>query len=142
MNFRRFAPLVLLVALSACTTLPMGAPAAVQGDWRELGVSTSGNIVHAIDTRSVARQGDSVTFRERVSIRRVAAEQYTQTPPYQTAVNEWQMNCRQKTYRLRAVQLFDAAGNVLANHRYAAGRTQAVRAGSASERQFEFVCSR
>lgn len=140
MFHRTVLSVVLLLALGACATLPTGS-ANIAGSWQDLGVNVSGNVSHAIDTRSISRQGDVVSFRERVSIRRMQAQSFTQTPPYQTAINQWQMNCRQKNYRLMAVQLFDASGKLLADHHYASGSTQAVRAGSASERQFERVCS-
>lgn len=131
---------VLLSVLAACATVPVGS-SDMQGDWHEVGVSASGNIEHAIDARSVQIQGDNMVFRERIRVLRMEAQAFTQTPPYKTAINQWQMNCRQKNYRLMATQLYDASGNLLADHRYATGSPQAVRMGSASERQFERLCA-
>lgn len=131
---------VLLWVLAACAALPVGSP-ALQGDWHEVGVSASGNVEHAIDARSVRLQGDDVVFRERVRVLRMEAQTFTQTPAYKVAINQWQMNCRQKNYRLMATQLFDVSGNLIADHRYATGNAQSVRIGSASERQFERMCA-
>ena len=125
--------------LGACATAPSN-PALV-GSWKENGVSVNGNVSHAIDTASIQPGANqTVSYRERLTVRDPEQEHYANTPHYKTALNEWQLDCRARTYRLMAVQMFDDAGKVLAAHRYQNIRPQAVVKGSASGNQFEQVC--
>lgn len=136
----RFLCAVLTVSVLGACTFDQPSNPLLAGSWKDNGVSANGNISHALDTASIRTQNHTATYRERVTVRDPAQEHYANTPPYKTALNEWQMDCRARTYRLTSVQLFDAAGKVLASHRYQNVRPQAVVRGSASGSQFEQVC--
>lgn len=140
MSLRVLLPAVIALVLSACAS-QSSLSSVRSGSWQEIGVSPNGAVRHAVDTASIRRTGDTVVFRERVSVNNPALEHFAQTPAYKTAVNEWEMNCRQKAYRLLSVEMFDGSGRIVAAHRYADVRFRPVRGGSASERQFDRVCS-
>lgn len=71
-------------------------------------------------------------------------ERFVNTPAYKTAVGEWEIHCRNKTYRLTALQLIDERGQVLMNERYTATnlRPMSVMSGTLTEKQFEVVCKK
>lgn len=134
-----FTAAAAALLLGACTVMQPANP-ALSGSWQDIGTSPNGNVGHAIDTASIRSQNHTATFRERITVRDPAKEHYINTPRYKYSLNEWQMDCRARTYRLLSVQMFDAGGNLLAAHRYTNLRAQPVVKGSASGNQFEKVC--
>lgn len=141
MNIRTLSPAVaplLAVLLASCASTGPN----VSGSWKEIGVTSNGNIQASIDTASIRRSGNLATFRDKKTVLKPSEERYVNTPRYKTAVGEWEINCRNKTYRLTALQLLDERGQVLMNQRYTATdlRPMSVMDGSVTEKQYEAVC--
>ncbi len=138
MKLGRFLPLCAALVLAGCPSV--SGPA---GSWKENGVSPNGNVRHEIDTSSIRKTGNTVTFRERITVSNPKTEHYVNTPHFKTAVNQWQVDCQARTRRLMAVEMWDASGAKLASHQYAGGRQPApVVKGSAGGSQFEAACGR
>lgn len=141
MNIRTLSPAVaplLAVLLASCASTGPN----VSGSWKEIGVTSNGNIQASIDAASIHRSGNLATFRDKKTVLKPSEERYVNTPRYKTAVGEWEINCRNKTYRLTALQLLDERGQVLMNQRYTATdlRPMSVMDGSVTEKQYEAVC--
>ncbi len=135
----RYAAAATLAALlAACAS----TGPSVTGSWKEIGTTNNGNIKASIDTASIKRNGQLATFRDKKTVLKPSEERYVNTPAYKTAVGEWEIHCRNKTYRLTALQLLDAQGKVLMNERYTAAglRPMSIMNGSITEKQFDAVC--
>ncbi len=134
---RYSAATALAALLAACATGPN-----VSGSWKDIGTTANGNIKAAIDTASIKRNGQLATFRDKKTVVKPSEERYVNTPAYKTAIGEWEIHCRNKTYRLTALQLLDTHGKVLMNERYTAAglRPMSIMNGSITEKQFEAVC--
>lgn len=123
--------------LAACATAPMSS-----GNWQAMGESVNGNVAYFLDANSVRKTGQLVEYREEERIKDIHAEHFADTPPYQVAVNRWQVDCRAKTHRLLATQLYDGSRRLIASHEYGTTgvRTRAVAKGSAAEWEMQQVC--
>ena len=142
MNIYRLIPFgsaaALALLLASCASGPK-----VEGNWKELGATGNGNISAAIDQNSIKRNGNLATFRDKKTVLKPGEERYVNTPKYKTAVGEWEINCRNKTYRLTGLQLLDESGQILMNEKYTAThlRPMQIMEGSLTEKQFQAVCS-
>ncbi|UOO81846.1 hypothetical protein LVJ83_13225 [Uruburuella testudinis] len=142
MNISRALHYTAAAALAALLAACAATGPDVAGNWKEIGTINSGNIKAAIDTSSIKRNGQLATFRDKKTVLKPSEERYVNTPAYKTAVGEWEIHCRNKTYRLTALQLLDERGQVLMNQKYTAAglRPMSVMGGSITEKQFETVC--
>lgn len=140
-TLRRCALLALAAALAACVTTE--GP-NVPGQWKDIGLSSSGNIRHAIDTGSIHRQGNLATFRDKKTVLDMQQEHFSNTPAYKVAVGTWEIDCARRTFRLTALQLLDAQGKMLDQAQYSPMdlRPMAVTRGSATEQQYNLVCKK
>lgn len=128
-----------VLALGACAT-----GSAPTGQWQEIGVSVDGNIRHALDQSSIVRQGNRVTFRDLKTVQDTARAGYAQTPAFKTAVGTWEIDCAQKTQRLRALTLKNAQGKVMGEYRYSQTelKPMPIHDGQVAAKQYERVCGR
>ncbi|MDO4998149.1 MAG: hypothetical protein Q4E16_05870 [Neisseria sp.] len=113
----------------------------VAGNWQHLGNTHNGNIRNYIDQSSIKRAGQIATFRDRMVIQKTEQHRFQDTPVYKTAVGTWEIDCKNHTYRLTAIELLNAQGQVVAQHQYLRN-TAALRipAGSLSDKQYQIVC--
>lgn len=133
--------LTLAAGLAACAT--NNGP-TVAGQWRDIGLSSSGNVRHAIDTGSIHRQGNLAIFRDKKTVIDMKQERFSNTPAYKVAVGNWEIDCTRRTFRLTALQLLDERGNIVSQAQYSATdlRPMAVMRGSATEQQYNLVCKK
>lgn len=144
---------LLAIGLAACATtqpLPEAPGRAAPRDpgnatlWQNLGVSPNGNIMHELDTQSVVRHGEGVTFRDRKTIFNLKRETFSTLPRHKVSVNSWRIDCQAQTYQLLASSLFDENGKPVASYTYNDGeiRPAAITPNSASYQQMQSVCRR
>lgn len=134
---RHAACLLALSLLAACASNDGG------GNWSSLGEANNGNIRTYIDKSSIQRNGNLVTFRDKKTVVNPREERFTNTPPYKTALGNWEFDCRNRTYRLTELTLLDNNGQQVSQQRYSAAdlRPMQIMGGSLTEKQFEAVCS-
>lgn len=134
------ASMAVCTILAACTTTSV--PKA-SGSWIELGVSASGNIQYALDSGSIRRQGNMVTFRDRKTVIDPKQQYYSNTPAYKTALSTTQINCGRKMFRVLDVELLDAHGELIRQDHFSETdlRPMGITNGSAVEQQYQYVCS-
>lgn len=141
LGIRRCAVLALIAILAACAT---SEGPKVSGNWHDIGLSSSGNIRHAIDTDSIRRQGNLAVFRDKKTVIDIKQEHFSNTPAYKVAVGTWEIDCVRRTFRLTALQLLDTQGNTVSQAQYSVTdlRPMAVMRGSATEKQYHLVCQK
>lgn len=132
-------------ASMSTSTTPIVPPAQVaipSANWENLGVSPNGNILHEIDKMSISRQGNLVTFRDRVTIFNLNKETFLTTPRHKVSINTWQIDCTARTYKLNAMILFDENGRQISSDIYNGNQIKAapVVQNSASYQQMLYVC--
>ena len=63
-------------------------------------------------------------------------------PAFKTGINQYQMSCRNKTYRITDTELRNAAGAVVYQQAFGAQvPLQRITAGSPAQKQFDSVCT-
>lgn len=147
MNIKHLLLIGAALALSSCaitdiSSLPAG------GKWVNMGVSANGNVLHELDTVSIKRHGNSVTFTDRKTIEDIGKEHYPHLPEHKISVNTWEMNCKTKTYRLTSTNIFNAKGKSLLKRSFKEGKKftdnesapMKIVKGSATEKQQQIVC--
>ncbi len=139
-------PLVAVGAtllLAGCPSVhsPLG-DAAKGGSWVNLGVSTNSNVLHELDKNSIKKNGTLVTFRDRKTIEDLSKAHFANTPAHKVSMNTWEVNCKNKTYSLVSIQLFDKGGQSIYKQDYdKSNRTfMSITRGSPSEKQVTYVC--
>lgn len=134
------ASMAISTILAACTTT--NVPKA-SGSWIELGVSASGNIQYALDSGSIKRQGNMVTFRDRKTVIDPKQQYYSNTPAYKTALSTTQIDCSRKLFRVLDVELLDAHGELIRQDHFGETdlRPMGITSGSAAEQQYQHVCN-
>lgn len=142
MNISRLSSLSSAVALALLLASCASGP-KVEGTWKDVGATGNGNITAAIDHSSIKKNGNFATFRDKKTVLKTNEERYVNTPKYKTAVGEWEINCRNKTYRLTALKLLDESGKILMDEKYTATnlRPMQIIEGSITEKQFQAVCT-
>lgn len=131
---------VAVAILAACATgnhMP-------SGQWQDIGLSVDGNIRHSLDKASIVRQGNRATFRDLKTVQDTARAPYANTPAFKTAAGTWEIDCVQKTQRLRALTLKDAQGRVVGEYRYpnAELKPLPIHDGQVAAKQYEQVCGK
>jgi hypothetical protein len=151
---KRFIALALVAGvLAGCATGPAtkspitsrpSKPAIdANADWQNLGVSPNGNILNEIDKLSIKRQGTLVSFRDKKTIFNPKKENFLSTPVHKYSINQWLIDCQNRTFRLSSMTLFDEANRQIASFTYNADQIKAtpVVQNSASYQQMLFVCN-
>ncbi len=133
--------LAMTMALAACQNSSL--PTSANGNWINLGVSASGNVQYALDSGSIKRQNNLVTFRDRKTVIDPKQQYYNNTPSYKSAISTMQIDCGRKVFRILDVQLLDARGEVIRQDHFNDTdlRPMSVTNGSAAEQQFKQVCN-
>ncbi len=131
------------VLLTGCPSVhsPL-SEAAKGGSWQNIGVSTNSNVLHELDRNSIKKSGNLVTFRDRKTIDNVANARFVSLPAHKTSINTWEANCKNNTYTLTGVQLFDKSGQSVYKQDYDKNSRTAMSMtrGSAIEKQIDAAC--
>ena len=140
MNISRLSSLSSAVALALLLASCASGP-KVEGTWKDVGATGNGNITAALDPSSIKKNGNFATFRDKKTVLKTNEERYVNTPKYKTAVGEWEINCRNKTYRLTALTLLDESGKILMDEKYTATNLRRMQMieGSITENQWKAV---
>ena len=119
-------------------------PVVANAEWVILGVSPNGNILHEIDKLSIRRKGTLTLFRDRKTIFNPRKENFLNTPQHKYSLNQWEVNCTAKTFRLRSMALLDDGGRQLLSRSFSEAeiKPMPVVKQSAAFQQVEFVCQR
>lgn len=154
MNFRLTGLALIILTLAGCATPPVApSPAAkpaspkpadtqASANWVNLGVTQNGNVLNEIDRLSISRQGNLVNFRDRKTIFDLNKENFLNTPRHKISLNNWQIDCSTKTFRLLSMTLLDENGREIARISYNDKQIKpmAIPQNSASYQQMLFVC--
>lgn len=142
MSYKVLAHIVTVSAallLAACQTTQGTGDG---GKWKNIGQSANQNVSHELDTASIQRQGNVATFRERKVLKNPNLESTPNLPLFKTAINTYQMQCSNKTYRITATELRDDKGVVVYQQNFGNQvPLQRITVGSPAQKQFEMVCS-
>ena len=147
------------LVLAACTTQPRlptvpvkpvkpqpskPLPVVPNAEWQIIGVSPSGNILHEVDVLSIHREGSLTVFRDRKTIFNPRKENFLNTPQHKYSLNQWEVNCSNRTFRLRNMLLLDENGRQLLSRSFSESeiKPMPVVKQSAAFQQVEFVCQR
>ncbi len=133
------APWLLTIAiLAACTTT---GPTGSDGKWQKVGVSVDGNVTHEINLNSIHRQGSIATYQDRKTLKDTK-KHLASLPEHKTSLNTWEVNCANKTYRLKATTLYDNRGQIIFSDTFDLNKIRPVKApqGSSVAKQIEQVC--
>lgn len=133
--------LAICVVLAACQNT--NAPLSAGGRWINLGLSASSNIQYAMDSGSIKRQNNLVTFRDRKTIVDPKQQYYSNTPIYKTAISTIQIDCSRKIFRIMDVELRDVHGDIIRQDHFSDTdlRPMSITHGSAAEQQYKQVCN-
>lgn len=106
-----------------------------------MGISADGNITHEINSSSIKRNSNTVTYQDRKTLKD-PKKHVNNLPEHKVSVNTWEMDCVNKTYRLMNSELYDATGKLIFNDAF---NTQNLRplkvvAGSPVAKQLDQVC--
>lgn len=127
-----------ILILSACQTTTQVGPA---GSWKNLGDSANQNVKHEIDTQSIQKNGNVVTYRTRTVVDDIRLESLPNLPVFKTAVSTYQMQCRERSYRILDTELYNQQGALIGKQVF--GNQvgyNLVTIGSAAKKQYDLVC--
>lgn len=113
-------------------------------EWQIIGVSPNGNILHEVDVLSIHQEGSLTVFRDRKTIFNPRKENFLNTPQHKYSLNQWEVSCAAKTFRLRNMALLDENGRQLLSRSFSDSeiKPMPVVKQSAAFQQVEFVCKR
>ena len=136
----RIATITTLLVLAACQTPNTGSNDG--GKWKNIGASANQNVTHEIDTASIKRNGDVVGYRTRMVLKNAGLESTPNLPAFKTGINQYQMQCKNKTYRITDTELRNASGAVVYQQTFGNQvPLQRITAGSPAQKQFDSVCT-
>ena len=136
----RIATITTLLVLAACQTPNTGSNDG--GKWKNIGASANQNVTHEIDTASIKRNGDVVGYRTRMVLKNAGMESTPNLPAFKTGINQYQMQCKNKTYRITDTELRNASGAVVYQQTFGNQvPLQRITAGSPAQKQFDSVCT-
>lgn len=142
-SFCRYVTIATALLLSACaTTNSPSSSEQDKGKWNDIGLSASGNIRYELDVNSIKRQGDTIEYRNRKIIIDPNVQYYRNTPVYKTALSTTLMDCRQKTFRVLEVELYNNNHELLREDHFSETdlRPMNITKGSAAEQEYQTVC--
>ena len=135
----RIATITTLLVLAACQTPNTGSNDG--GKWKNIGASANQNVTHEIDTASIKRNGDVVGYRTRMVLKNAGLESTPNLPAFKTGINQYQMYCKNKTYRITDTELRNATGAVVYQQTFGSQvPLQRITAGSPAQKQYDSVC--
>ena len=136
----RIATITTLLILAACQTPNTGSNDG--GKWKNIGASANQNVTHEIDTASIKRNGDVVGYRTRMVLKNAGLESTPNLPAFKTGINQYQMYCKNKTYRITDTELRNATGAVVYQQTFGSQvPLQRITAGSPAQKQYDSVCT-
>ena len=136
----RIASSTTLLVLAACQTPNTGSNDG--GKWKNIGASANQNVTHEIDTASIKRNGDVVGYRTRMVLKNAGLESTPNLPAFKTGINQYQMYCKNKTYRITDTELRNATGAVVYQQTFGSQvPLQRITAGSPAQKQYDSVCT-
>lgn len=136
----RIATITTLLVLAACQTSNTGSNDG--GKWKNIGASANQNVTHEIDTASIKRNGDVVGYRTRMVLKNAGLESTPNLPAFKTGINQYQMYCKNKTYRITDTELRNATGAVVYQQTFGSQvPLQRITAGSPAQKQYDSVCT-
>ena len=136
----RIATITTLLVLAACQTPSTGSNDG--GKWKNIGASANQNVTHEIDTASIKRNGDVVGYRTRMVLKNAGLESTPNLPAFKTGINQYQMYCKNKTYRITDTELRNATGAVVYQQTFGSQvPLQRITAGSPAQKQYDSVCT-
>ncbi|HRL01618.1 MAG TPA: hypothetical protein PK856_04255 [Vitreoscilla sp.] len=136
----RIATITTLLVLAACQTPNTGSNDG--GKWKNIGASANQNVTHEIDTASIKRNGDVVGYRTRMVLKNAGLESTPNLPAFKTGINQYQMYCKNKTYRITDTELRNATGAVVYQQTFGSQvPLQRITAGSPAQKQYDSVCT-
>ena len=92
--------------------------------------------MHEIDTQSMKRSGNTVQFRDRKTVFNLKRENFGPTPRHKVSLNNWKIDCDQRTYQLLSTALYDENNRLILNHTYGNDSSPApIVSKSASDQQ-------
>ena len=141
---------ILLAVATGATLLLAGCPsthtplsdATTGASWVNIGVSNNSNIRHDLDKNSIKKNGSMVSFRDRKTLDNPDRSTFNNMPEHKTSLNEWEINCKNKTFTLVSTRLFDKNGQLVAkeDNNLSKRTFMGVTRGSPIEQQYEYVC--
>lgn len=136
-----FASALLLAACAGTGTPSYTAP-PMSGTWKDIGFTKGNNIVVGYETGSIRKNGDIARLRDRKIVINPALEQYQDTPRYKIAVSDWEFHCRNRSYRLAAVQFLDERGGLISQEQFSQTqiRHMPLSRNTIAEKQFNVAC--
>lgn len=143
MKWIKWATLSACVAvLTACPSTNLPNVPHIAGSWKNLGSLNQGNLVASYDANSLRRNGDLAYLRDRKIVVNPEVERYAGTLRYKVAVSDWEFHCKNKNFRLTAVQFLDEKGKLLLQERYINQPIppMPIASGTIAEKQFAVVC--
>ena len=136
----RIATITTLLVLAACQTPNTGSNDG--GKWKNIGASANQNVTHEIDIASIKRNGDVVGYRTRMVLKNAGLESTPNLPAFKTGINQYQMYCKNKTYRITDTELRNATGAVVYQQTFGSQvPLQRITAGSPAQKQYDSVCT-
>ena len=136
----RIATITTLLVLAACQTPNTGSNDG--GKWKNIGASANQNVTHEIDTASIKRNGDVVGYRTRMVLKNAGLESTPTLPAFTSGINQYQMYCKNKTYRITDTELRNATGAVVYQQTFGSQvPLQRITAGSPAQKQYDSVCT-
>ncbi|SSY70352.1 surface-adhesin E family protein [Alysiella crassa] len=147
MKFTKYSMICMVTVLLAACGGGGGAPnmknvPSIAGSWKNLGSTSNGNLVASYDSGSIRRNGDLAYLRDRKIVVNPDQERYSGTPRYKVAVSDWEFHCRNRSFRLTAVQFFDEKGKILSQERYTTNPIppMPIARGTIAEKQLGIAC--
>lgn len=131
------ATLLPTLFISACSSIP-----GDHAHWENIGTISNGNIKVSINKNSIKRNGNIVSFQDKKVVSNLRAERFVNTPTYKTAIADWEIHCKNKTYRLTTIRLFDERNTAVTHQSYTATdiRPMGIMTGTITEKQYEIAC--
>lgn len=134
-------PTLAALILAACAA-PTEPKPQNKGNWQKSGYLQEGSISSYYDSTSISRNGNTARLRDQKIIIDAGKTPFGNTPPFHTAIGDWEFNCAQRSYRLSAIRLLDAQQQTVFSHSYSTEEVPyaPIPAGSAAAQQFAAAC--
>lgn len=134
-NGKALCAVLLAVLAGGCATGP-------GGDLQLIGETNNGNIKSYLYKSSVQRHGRTATFQEKKEVVKMSEERFVNTPAYKTAIGDWEIDCTNKTYRLKALKLMNERGGMVGTYSFSSVdlRPLPIPDNTLVYRQYQAVC--
>lgn len=134
---------LMLVACGGGASPDLKNVPSISVTWKNLGNLNQGNLIASYDAGSLRRKGDLAYLRDRKIVINPSLERFSGTPRYKVAVSDWEFHCRNRSFRLTAVQFLDEKGNIVSQERYTTNPIppMPISSGTIAEKQFAVACN-